>query len=205
MSTPDGNKSVAGEAQPYYARGMARLGLGRILIALWGVGGVTILLGRAVVSLTDEALYPWLTGSLTPFQMAVYLTWVVVNAYTEGYRAFQRQFCPRVVGRSLWLAQHPRPLLVAIAPAFAMGLVYARRRRLIVSWSVVIILIGVIALVRTVPQPWRGVIDGGVVVGLAWGVLVLWSLFLRALFGGPVPVAADLPETDADEVTAARA
>ena len=37
-----------------------------------------------------------------------------------------------------------------------------------------------VALVRRLDQPWRGIIDAGVVVGLAWGLAALWIFTARA-------------------------
>ena len=49
------------------------------------------------------------------------------------------------------------------------------------------------AWVRSLPQPWRGIIDGGVVLGLIWGLGVIWWLFARYLAGAEVPPPNDLP------------
>ena len=169
---------------------------GTLLVASWGFGGVCLLLGQALTRLTPLALEPWRTGGLLWWQGGLYLAWVAINAYAEGYRGFQRQFCPRVIGRLLQLAGNPspRPRHVVLAPLYCMSLVAAPRRDLTRSWSLLIALVTLITLVRALSQPWRGIIDGGVVVGLGWGVIALAIQFVRIvpqLAIGP----ADVPRT----------
>lgn len=170
--------------------------LHRNAIATWGVLGVTALLGQAIFRLTPIALEPILDGSLTAATGSLYVAWVLVNGYTEGYRAFQKRFCPRVVGRSFHLAAHPRPLHVLFAAPYAMALFHARRRNLIVSWVTVLAIVSVVLAVRLLPQPWRGIIDGGVVVGLVWGVIALWVIHIRAIATGDVPLPEGVPDEE---------
>jgi len=159
----------------------------------WGVGGVALLLLQAVFRLTPIAVEPLRRGGLSAAEVATYAVWVVVSLYSEGYRGFQKGFVPRVVGRAFYLARTPRPLMVALAPFFCMGLVHARRRRLIVSWSIVLLITAAVAFVRSLPYPWRGIVDGGVVAGLAYGLASLAVTFVRAL-NGEVPAGElDLP------------
>ncbi len=74
-----------------------------------------------------------------------------------------------------------------------MGLVHATRRRLVVSWTIVVGIVGIVIVVRMLEQPWRGIVDAGVVVGLAWGVLSIVYYTARAFAGRTMPVAPDLP------------
>jgi hypothetical protein len=164
------------------------------LIAAWGVTWVSLLLGRAVWRLTPIAIEPWAQGSMSMGQQALYLGWAVGNAYLEGYRAFQLKFCPRVVARAIYLGRHPKPLWVVLALPFCMSLFHSNRRQMTVSWSFIGVLILVIWWVRTIPQPWRGIIDGGVVVGLVWGIGVIGWLFFRYLCGAEVAPPGDLPQ-----------
>lgn len=162
------------------------------LIVLWGVLGVVAVCTQAVVKLTPRALEPILDGSLGAFHWALYASWVVVNAYAEGYRGFQKAFAPRVVARALHLARDPRPLRVALAPLFCMALFAATRRRLIVSWAIVIVVTLLVMGMRFVPQPWRGIVDGGVVVGLAWGTAAIVVQLAVAMAGRAPTVAAEV-------------
>jgi threonine/homoserine efflux transporter RhtA len=110
--------------------------------------------------------------------------------YSEGYRAFHKAFSPRVVSRAQYLAAHPRPLHVAFAPLYCMGLFHATKKRLIVSWSVTLGVVGIVLLVRELDQPWRGIVDGGVILGLSAGTL---SILYYAIGQDP-PVPPDVPE-----------
>ncbi|MGB5285251.1 MAG: hypothetical protein WBN29_12120, partial [Polyangiales bacterium] len=67
------------------------------------------------------------------------------------------------------------------------------RRQLTVSWVFVVAIVLLIWWVRSLPQPWRGIVDGGVVLGLMWGLGVIWWLFLRYLMGAKMPPPGDIP------------
>lgn len=163
------------------------------LVATLGIVWVSLLLGRAIWQLGPLALEPWVEGTMTHFQKGIYVTWLLLNAYLEGYRGFQLRFSPRVVTRAVYLGQNPRPLWVLLALPFCMSLFHSTRRQMTVSWVFIGALILVIWWVRSLPQPWRGIIDGGVVLGLAWGLGVIWWLFAKYLLGAEVPPPNDLP------------
>jgi len=65
---------------------------------------------------------------------------------------------------------------------------------MIVAWSVTSIIALVVIAVRHVPQPWRGIIDAGVVVGLLWGAVAVAVFFVRAAQGHVPAVKINLPE-----------
>lgn len=146
---------------------------------VWAIGGVLALLGQAVWRLSGHAAQPWIDGSMTPAQITLCAAWTLFSLYAEGYRGFQRGFSPRVVTRAIHLADHPRALWVLLAPLYAMGLVHATRRRLAISWTFVLAIATVVVFMRRVPQPWRGIIDAGVVAGLVWGVVAILVFAVR--------------------------
>ena len=74
-----------------------------------------------------------------------------------------------------------------LGPAFCMGLFHARRRTMIVSWMLPVVVVCLVVFVRQLAQPWRGIIDAGVVVGLAIGLVSLCWLFARAVLTRRVP------------------
>ncbi|MBO6939436.1 MAG: hypothetical protein JJ863_30985 [Deltaproteobacteria bacterium] len=164
------------------------------LLATWGVLWVLALLANALYRLTPLALEPWLDGSMSAWQMGLYVGWAIINAYTEGWRGFHLRFSPRVVGRAFYLSRNPRPVDFIFALPFVMSLYHAQRRQKIVSYTFIVVLTAVILAVRALPQPWRGIIDGGVVVGLGLGALSILYFWVRGLRGDPPP-APDLPET----------
>lgn len=164
------------------------------LVAAWGVLGVVALLGQAMVRLAPLAWKPIVQRMLSPGQVALYATWVVVSLYFEGYRAFQKRFCPRVVARAVHLGNNRRALHVALAPAFCMGFFHANGRTRGLAWGTTTMIIGFIVALRRVPQPWRGLVDGGVVLALLYGAVALVVLFARALLGLRVEGSPELPE-----------
>lgn len=162
-------------------------------IATWGVVSVTLLLTQALVRLLPRAIEPWRTGSMTTFQTGLYVAVVLVMAYSEGYRAFQLRFSPRVVSRAIYLGKHPKTLHVVLALFFCMSLFYSTKRQKTVSWLFVVGILTLVIMVRQLSQPWRGIVDGGVVVGLGWGIAAIWCIFVRALMGHPAPEPPDVP------------
>ncbi|MEM9068830.1 MAG: hypothetical protein AAGE52_10005 [Myxococcota bacterium] len=171
------------------------------LITAWGVGLVLALLGHALFRLTPLALEPWERG-MTTTQQIVFVAWALFMAYAEGYRGFQKKFSPRVVARAFYLGENPTPLRVLLALPFCMSLFHTTKRQRIVSWGFIVALVGVIIAVRFLPQPWRGIVDGGVVVGLGWGAISIVLFYLRGLSGNPPPVP-DLPESAGVETSSA--
>ena len=57
-----------------------------------------------------------------------------------------------------------------------------------------VVIIILVLLVQMIPQPWRGIIDAGVVVGLSWGVLSLWYLIFRTFKTGLYPCSPEVPD-----------
>lgn len=172
------------------------------LIASVGIAWITFLLVRPIYRLSGLALQPWLDGTLTTPLKALWIVWFAANGYFEGYRGFQRRFSPRVVGRAVYLGDNPTFLRVLFALPFCLSLFHAKRAQLIFRWSFITVLYTVIYLVKFVPQPWRGILDGGVVVGLAWGLVAVWYFFARYLLDLDHPVATDLPESDPEPLDA---
>lgn len=161
--------------------------------AIWGLTGVLLLLGSAVCRLAPLAIdgfsydfswYHWLSLFLI----------VLFMAYAEGYRGFQKGFSPRVVARALYLKNHPRLLHALLGPFFCMSFFHASRRRKIISLSLTSGIIVLILLVRLIPQPWRGIIDTGVVIGLAWGLVALVIFAFQAFTAKEFGYSPEVPE-----------
>jgi hypothetical protein len=160
----------------------------------WGVLGFTAILLQALRHLVPLSLEPIRAGHVSPGVWVAYAVSIAFTGYSEGYRGFQRLVAPRIVVRALYLARHPTPVRVALAPLFCAGFFHASRRRLITTWIFYPLLVVVIIAVRQLPQPWRGVVDAGVVVGLTWGAIAILVFFGRALAGHPPAASAELPE-----------
>ena len=162
--------------------------------ALWGIFGFVLILGQAIYRLAPLAWQPIADGGLEPWHWGLYGFSILFNGYSEGYKAFQLQVAPRVVARADHLAKNPKLLHVVFAPLFCMAMFHASRRRLIVSWLVYLGIIILIIGVRQLDQPYRGIVDAGVVVGLSWGIIAIVDCFVSRLRGAPLQSSPDLPE-----------
>jgi hypothetical protein len=156
--------------------------------------GVVLLLAQALFRLSQITWEALSSGQMTTTQYAICAAWVVANGYMEGYRGFQKRFVPRVLARAHHLALHPTSGSALLAPLFSMAFFRATTKAKIVAWGITILVICAIVVVRALPQPWRGIVDAGVVVGLAWGVIALLYGMAARLAGRP-PTAD--PELDA--------
>lgn len=163
----------------------------------WGICGVIGILLFAVFRLANKVVemtdYP-----LSVLQWLIMLCVVLYMAYAEGYKGFHLNFAPRVVARANYFrqSQDPMPgiLLILLAPLFCMGYFHATRKRVITSFIVTGAIITVVLLVGLVPQPWRGILDAGVVVGLGLGVVSILSFWIQVERGvWAHPIATDLP------------
>lgn len=163
------------------------------LAAAWGVLGVVALLGQALVRLGPRAVEA-LRMPLDALQWAVLVAWVAFMAHAEGWRGFHQRFSPRVVARAATLLRPTRAWHGVVAPLYCMSLVHASRRGLIVAWCVSLGIVGLVSVVSTMSQPWRGIVDAGVVAGLGIGTAsIVWHA-VRAVAGTPPPMDADLPK-----------
>jgi hypothetical protein len=152
-----------------------------LLVTVWGVGSVVAVLLHAIFGLTPIALEALDGFELTWWQWSITATWVVFMAYSEGYQGFHQSFSPRVVARAFHLAEEPRLHRILLAPAYCVGLFHARRRTLVVAWVVTLGVVALVLVVREIPQPWRGLIDLGVVIGLMLGTFSILVFFVRGL------------------------
>jgi len=169
-----------------------------LLLSLWGIGGVAALLGSAVWRLTPIAVEPIAGGELDPTLWLLLAAWVAFMAYSEGYRGFHTRFSPRTAARALWLGRNPKPVRAILAPLFCMGFFGATRRVMITAWSITTMVVCLVLLVHRLDQPWRGIVDAGVVVGLAWGLLSLLWFFARGAITGVLPTDPAVTDADAD-------
>lgn len=178
----------------------------RLIGFYWGILGVTGLIASAVFRLSPRIaeLDP---TTFTLSHWAVLLLFTPYMAYAEGYKGFHLNFAPRVVARALVLrdariglgdAALPGPgrhlLLCVLAPLFCMGFIHATRRRMLTSVLVTSAIVLVVLLVSHAPQPWRGIIDVGVVTGLVIGIASLvWHWLRFELATVRPPISVDLP------------
>jgi hypothetical protein len=161
--------------------------------AFWGIIGLSLIFGRGLV-----CLYPYVAELKIPeFQ---WFHWVALAAsllfmgYAEGYKGFHLKFSPRAAARARYLRGHPALVRVIFAPLFCMGFFHATRKRKIVAYSLTTMIVLLIIVVRLLPQPWRGIVDGGVLLGLGWGLVSVWVFSAKALFGKSYDVSPETPD-----------
>ncbi len=158
-----------------------------MLLLLYAV----VRLGPMALELTSFDL-----GQIHWFALAVSVFYM---AYAEGYKGFHRAFAPRVVARASYLSANPRPLHIVLAPVFCMGYIYATKKRKLLSVGLTCMIVCFVLLVRLLPQPWRGIVDAGVITGLMVGIAsILYFLLQRVRYPDRPGVGADVPEPSSD-------
>lgn len=145
--------------------------------AIWGVVGIIALLTWAIVRLTPYAVAA-ISEGLSGWQWAVLVAWSLFMVITEGYDGFYRHLAPRIVERAQHIHRSGDMVEIILAPLYCFGYFRASRKRLLISYTAIVLIIGAIIIVQQVPQPWRGIIDAGVVIGLVCGV---WAIIVTAL------------------------
>jgi len=161
------------------------------LATLWGALGTLAILAYAVARMaghTREAItYPW-----GLWHYVVLILWALFMAHSEGYRGFQRGYSPRVAARAIYLRQRSTPLRLLLAPLFCMGFFHAPRKRQITAIILVILITLIVVLFRYIPQPWRGILDFGVVIGLSWGIIATLVFLTQFWMSTEVPFDAEV-------------
>ena len=163
----------------------------------WGIGGVCLLLGCSVWRMSHSC-FEALSAELAWYHWFAATVNVGFMAYYEGYKGFQLAFAPRVAARARYLAAKPNLVRSLLAPLFVMGYFHATRRRLLVTYSLTAGIIVLIVIFRQLPQPWHGLLDAGVLVGLSWGTVATMKCYIRIVGGGPVPWRAETPDEIGD-------
>jgi len=143
----------------------------------WATLGVAGLLSFAIYRLYPKAVAAY-HGGLSTGQWLLTGAVCVGMAYAEGYRGFQTRFSPRTAARIRYLPDRPDLVLSLFAPLFAMGFIHANRRT---------------RSTQQLGQPWRGIVDAGVVIGLSWGVLSLAWCIVKALGRPDFEVSPEVP------------
>ena len=165
----------------------------RFVATLWGIGGIVAMLVNAISRLTPHAVEA-LRAPLPAWQWILVVLWTVWMLWTEGYRGFIQGFAPRVAARARYLRRHGRWTHVLLAPLFCFGFIHITRRGRIRAIIFSIAILTLVILVRRLPQPWRGIVDTGVVAGLVVGVAALLYFVVRALRDEEFPYSGDLPD-----------
>mmetsp|Transcript_52141 Transcript_52141/g.106078 ORF Transcript_52141/g.106078 Transcript_52141/m.106078 type:complete len:264 (-) Transcript_52141:86-877(-) len=153
------------------------------LVQAWGVAGVVLYLSYGVFKVVPIVLDG--LGALSePWQWGLLVVTLLFFAYVEGYRGFQLGFSPRVVSRAWVVSEEIEEAPVwhkVLAPAFCIGYFHGTDKRVITSWAVTTVIFAVVIGVKQLDNPYRAIIDAGVIVGLMWGILSIIVLYLASL------------------------
>jgi hypothetical protein len=160
--------------------------------SIWGVAGVSLLLSFAVYRLSIIAIDAF-SYEFEWYHWLVFIGNSLFMAHSEGYKGFQKGFSPRVAARARYIRNNPRLLHVITAPLFCMGYFYTTRKRLIVAYGMTLGIVILVIVFNQISQPWRGILDAGVVVGLSWGIASLLWFSIEALGSGEFSVLAETP------------
>lgn len=166
----------------------------RLIAAIWGIFGVVMLLAYAIARLSQRAIDIF-SLSLDWYHWLVLVAWVGFMAYSEGYRGFQKAFSPRLAARARYMYRHvDNKLYWLLAPLFMVSVLHATPKRRLIAILATLGIILLVILVGLLDQPWRGIIDAGVVVGLTWGMMSLIVFTYIALTANEFDVSPDVPD-----------
>jgi len=145
----------------------------------WGTLGFMALLAVGIQRMWGIALdslsYSWTTS-----HYALLIVNTFIMAWVEGYRGFQQSFSPRFAARAISLKRKPSPLGFVFAPLALMGFFHAPMRRVIGAIALTLGIVAIVLVYRAFPQPWRGILDFGVIVGLSWGAIATLLAVINA-------------------------
>ena len=173
------------------------------LAAAWGVAGVAGILVFAIVRLTPHVITA-VEGGMNVWEWGLMAASVGFMAWSEGYKGFQCRFSPRVAARALYLLLHPSFVRALLAPVFCIGYFHNRRRGLIGAWVGTLAIVVAVLLVQLLDQPWRGILDAGVVVGLTWGVVTFLHMVWLTLREGRYQHSPETPDGPAMSYNASK-
>jgi len=150
-----------------------------VIGVLWGLMGIFTLLIFAIYRLSSIALDAF-SYDFFWYHWLVLIGNTLFMAHSEGYRGFQLNFSPRVAARLKSLFEFPTFLHVITAPFYCIGYYHIKRSKQLLIIGLTTGILILVYLIRFMPQPWRGIIDVGVVVGLSWGVVTLFIFCIMA-------------------------
>jgi hypothetical protein len=75
-----------------------------------------------------------------------------------------------------------------------MGFFHAPRKRRITVCVLLVLIASMVALFQYIPQPLRGILDLGVVIGLSWGIVATLVFLTKFWLSHEVPFDAEVVE-----------
>ena len=140
------------------------------IVFFYGVTGVILIFLSAVFRLLPYSLEAFGSG-LSLSQLIITILYLINIIVGKGYFAMHKGFSPRAVDRALEAAEGNSITNKIFAPLYCIGFSRAPAKRLRVTYSIFFFVISFVILARFIPQPWRGILDFGPVVGLSIGIL----------------------------------
>lgn len=164
-----------------------------VIASYWGLLGFLLLVGSAIYRLSA---YVWELRDyeLNYWHWSLMLIFLVFMLYSEGYRGFHQKLSPRFASRGKALRQMNNFWFYVAAPLFCVGYFYATRKRVITSFAITLMIVVLVMIVSRLPQPWRGIVDLGVVAGLVFGLSSVVYWWIRVELTGSCEVDTEFPE-----------
>ena len=151
-----------------------------IIGAFWGFIGVSLILLHGMSCVIPHVLSLELSN-LNWYHYFFLILSIVILGYTEGYKGFQLSFSPRTAERVNLVSKNPNFKNVIFSPLFCMGFFGISKKRMKITYLLTFSIILLIILIEKMSDPWRGIIDAGVFVGLSWGLLSFWFFSYKSL------------------------
>ncbi|MEK9499573.1 hypothetical protein [Gaopeijia maritima] len=140
---------------------------------VWALVGVVLLLGRSALVLALRGFEGLDEAVLGAVEWLGLFAIVGLFVWGEGVRALARRWCPRVLARAADLGAHTPWFWRIVAPLRVVGLVGVPRGIWVRSWTAVAAIVVAALSVRQLPDPWRSMVELGVGLALAVGVVRL--------------------------------
>ncbi len=139
------------------------------LATVWAIIGLIFLLGFASWRLSAYTIESF-SMQWSWMHWLVFVGFTLFMLHSEGYSGFQKKFSPRFAARCKYLAHNASLLQLFLAPLFCMAYFHAPKKRVMTTFGLTIMIIIFIFSFQLIPQPWKGLLDFGVVMGLVWGL-----------------------------------
>ncbi len=156
-------------------------GFSRRMVQLWALLGFIGILGFAIYRLSGYFYTAWQMQFQWYHWLALSINCLFM-AYSEGYKGFQKSYSIKFANRLQELKQKPGLVPKLLAPLFCMNYFSAPKKDMILAYSLTLAIVLLIIIFNQIPQPWRGILDIGVVVGLSWGIASTLILGLKEIY-----------------------
>ena len=166
------------------------------IAAIWGLVGSCSILGMAIMRMVGHVREGF-EYTLGWQHYALLVPWLFFMLYSEGYKGFQKGYSPRVAARAHYLKEHSTLVRAIFAPIFCMGFFHSTKKRKIVISILVVAITCLVIAFQYVPQPWRGILDVGVVLGLSWGVIATLCFAFKYWFVDASEADPEMPTIQA--------